>query len=225
MTLTGSPREESVRVWSEDGLAVVTPLSQVNAGNAQQFWAALASVTQDHSVIVADLSGQQDCDWHAMGALMMALRYTDASGGELRVAAGSPEVRQVLTESGLDRLVAVFGTLAEAMPRSHPPLEPGLPGVEQACTGRFRRGGVHSGYQAGLLMASGPRADKYLVNRSFPGKGRADCAASSYGSRWCGILVSTQRCPDGLGRSRQRPHVTRHNQTASAGRNEPRKQG
>jgi anti-anti-sigma regulatory factor len=131
-TLTDSPPENSVRVRSEDGLAVVTPLAQLDAGNAQQFWAALASVTRDHSVIVADLSAQQDCDWHAMGALMMALRYTDAAGGELRVAAGRPAVRQVLTESGLDRLVAVFGTLAEAMPVSHPPVEPGLPGVESA---------------------------------------------------------------------------------------------
>lgn len=131
-TLTDSPRENSVRVWSEDGLAVVTPLAQVDAGNAQQFWAALASVARDHSVIVADLSTQQVCDWHAMGALMMALRYTDAGGGELRVAAGGPAVRQALTESGLDRLVAVFGTLAEAMPGSHPPLEPGLPGLEPA---------------------------------------------------------------------------------------------
>ena len=131
-TLTDSPRENDVRVWSEDGLAVVTPLAQVDAGNAQQFWAALASVTRDHSVIVADLSAQQDCDWHAMGALMMALKHTDSGGGELRVAAGRSAVRQVLTESGLDRLVTVFGTLAEAMPGSHPPLEPGLPGLEPA---------------------------------------------------------------------------------------------
>jgi anti-sigma B factor antagonist len=130
--LTDSPRENSVRVWSEDGVAVVTPLAQVDAGNTQQFWAALASVARDHSVIVADLSAQQDCDWHAMGALMMALRFTDAGGGELRVATGRPAVRRVLTESGLDRLVAVFGTLAEAMPGSHPPLEPGLPGLEPA---------------------------------------------------------------------------------------------
>ena len=130
--MTDSPRGNSVRVWSEDGLAVVTPLAQVDAGNAQQFWAALASVTRDHSVIVADLSAQQDCDWHAMGALMMALRYTDAGGGELRVTAGGPAACQVMTESGLDRPVAVFGTLVEAMPGSHPPLEPGLPGLEPA---------------------------------------------------------------------------------------------
>lgn len=130
--LTDSPRENGVRVWSENGLAVVTPLAQVDAGNAQQFWAALASVARDHSVIVADLSAQQDCDWHAMSALMMALRYTDAGGGEVRVAAGRPAVRQVLAESGMDRLVAVFGTLAEAMPCSHPPLEPDHPGLAPA---------------------------------------------------------------------------------------------
>ena len=50
------------------------------------------------------------------------------SRGELRDAAG-PEVRQVLADAGLDRLVMVFGSLAEALPNREPPLEPGLPGM------------------------------------------------------------------------------------------------
>ncbi len=125
------PLEPDVRVRSEGGLAVVTPLAQIGAGNAQQFWAALASVSRDHTVIVADLSAQQDCDWHAMSALIMALRYTDVGGGELRVAAG-PWIRQVLADAGVDRLVAVFGSLAEALPDSDPPLEPGRSGLALA---------------------------------------------------------------------------------------------
>jgi anti-anti-sigma regulatory factor len=131
-TLTDGPYEHGVRVWSERGLAIVTPLGQVDARNAQHFWEALASVSRDHSIIVADLTAQVDCDWHAMSALIMALRYTDAGGGELRVAAGSVHVRAVLATAGVDRLVAVFGSLAEALPDSDPPLEPGLPGFASA---------------------------------------------------------------------------------------------
>jgi hypothetical protein len=81
--------EPSVRVTSDRGLAIVTPLVQVDAGNAQRFWEALASVSRDHSIIVVDLTAMPDCDWHALSALIMALRYTDAGGGQLRVAAGN----------------------------------------------------------------------------------------------------------------------------------------
>ena len=113
-------------------LAIVTPLGQIDARNAQHFWEAVASVSRDHSIIVADLTAQVDCDWHAMSALIMALRYTDTGGGELRVAAGSAPVRTALATAGADRLLAVFGGLAEALPHDDPPLESGLSGFASA---------------------------------------------------------------------------------------------
>ena len=67
-----------------------------------------------------------------MGALIMALRYTDIGGGQLRVAAGSPLVRGALAAVGLDRLLAVFDRLEDALPDGDPPLEPGCPGLAQA---------------------------------------------------------------------------------------------
>ena len=130
--LTDSAYEHIVLVTSEGGLAVVTPLVQVSAWNAQYFWEALASVTWNHAIIVADLTAQEDCDWHAMGALIMALRYTDVGGGELRVAAGSPSVRGTLATAGLDRLLAVFDGLEDALPNGDPPPEAGCPGLAPA---------------------------------------------------------------------------------------------
>jgi anti-anti-sigma factor len=121
-----SSRQASVRVTADRGRAIVTPLVQVGAGNAQRFWEALVSVSQDYSIIVVDLTALPACDWHALSALVMALKYTDAAGGELRVAAGSPAVRRVLTDAGMDRLFAIFDSLADAMPHRGPPLEPGL---------------------------------------------------------------------------------------------------
>jgi hypothetical protein len=67
-----------------------------------------------------------------MSGLIMALRYTDVGGGELRVAAGSPVVREVLGIAGVERLVAVFGGVEDALPGSEPPIEPGLPGFAPA---------------------------------------------------------------------------------------------
>ena len=124
----GQPRahQARVKVTTDRGLAIVTPLVPVDAGNVQRFWEALVSVSQDHSIIVVDLTALAACDWHAFSALIMALKYTDVTGGEVRVVAGSPAVRQVLTDTGMDRLFAIFDRLADAMPQREPPLEPGL---------------------------------------------------------------------------------------------------
>ena len=107
-------------------MAIVSPLGQVDAWNAQRFWEALVSVSQDYSIIVVDLTALLACDWYAFSALMMVLKYTDIAGGEVRVVAGSAAVRRVLRDAGMDRLFAVFDRLADAMPHREPPLEPGL---------------------------------------------------------------------------------------------------
>jgi anti-anti-sigma factor len=120
-----SAHETGVKVSSDRGMAVVAPLVLVDAGNVQRFWEALVSVSQDHSIIVADLTALPACDWNALSALIMALKYTDITGGELRVAAGSPAVRRVLADAGMDRLFAIFDSLADAMPHREPPRELG----------------------------------------------------------------------------------------------------
>ena len=121
-----SAHQASVKVASDRGMAIVTPLGQIDAWNAQRFWEALVSVSQDCSIIVVDLTALLACDWYAFSALMMVLKYTDIAGGEVRVVAGSAAVRRVLTDAGMDRLFAVFDRLADAMPHREPPLEPGL---------------------------------------------------------------------------------------------------
>jgi anti-anti-sigma regulatory factor len=121
-----SAHQASVEVSSGCGLAIVRPLVQVDAWNAQRFWEALLSVSQDYSIVVVDLTALLACDWYAFSALMMLLKYTDIAGGEVRVVAGSPAIRRVLTDAGMDRLFSIFDRLADAMPHREPPREPGL---------------------------------------------------------------------------------------------------
>ena len=127
-----SAHRASVEVTSDRGMALVRPLVQVDAWNAQRFWEALVSVSLDYSIIVVDLTALLACDWYAFSALMMVLKYTDIADGEVRVVAGSAAVRRVLRDAGMDRLFAVFDRLADAMPHREPPLEPGLPGMAPA---------------------------------------------------------------------------------------------
>jgi len=56
-------------------------LVDLPSGNAQQFWEALASVSGDHAIIVADLTAPAACDWAVKGALIMVLRCTGAGQG------------------------------------------------------------------------------------------------------------------------------------------------
>ena len=101
----------------------------VDARNAQSFWQALVSASQNYSIIVVDLTALLACDWYVFSALMMVLKYTDNAGGEVRVVAGSPAIRRVLTDAGMDPLFAIFDSLADAIPDREPPLEPGLAGA------------------------------------------------------------------------------------------------
>ena len=127
-----SAHQAGVEVTSDRGLAIVRPLVQVDAWNAQRFWEALVSVSQDYSIIVVDLTALLACDWYVLSALMMVLKYTEIAGGEVRVVAGSPAIRRVLTDAGMDRLFAIFDRLADAMPHREPPLEPGFLGCAPA---------------------------------------------------------------------------------------------
>jgi hypothetical protein len=61
-----------------------------------------------------DLSASSLCDDRALIPLLMALRLTDSSGGQLRVVAGS-EVRRQLRAARLGRAIPVFRNLSDAL--------------------------------------------------------------------------------------------------------------
>jgi anti-anti-sigma regulatory factor len=92
----------------------VTAPATVSASNAQEFWTALAYAGSQHVVIVIDLSATRLRDDRALMPLLMALRFTDASGGQLRVVADG-DVRRQLREARLDHLMPLFGSVSDAL--------------------------------------------------------------------------------------------------------------
>jgi anti-anti-sigma factor len=109
----GTPRG-GFGVRSQDGLAVITPPREIDAGNAARLEQVLAAAVADHPVVVVDMSANTFCDSSGIRALVLATQQARGSERELRVVMGGPSVRRVFKLTGVDRMLAMFETLAAA---------------------------------------------------------------------------------------------------------------
>ena len=109
--------EQEFRVWSLDGVPVVTPPLEIDIGNAEKFGAALAAAGRQQPTLIVDMTATEFCDSSGIGALAVAVSRAQAAGGELRLVVGSPAVRKVLEVTGLDSICMLFGRLPEAVAR------------------------------------------------------------------------------------------------------------
>jgi anti-sigma B factor antagonist len=107
--------EQPFRVWSLGGLPIVTPPSEVDVGNADQFGAALAAAGRDHATLIVDMTSTEFCDSSGLSALAAALCRAQAAGGDLRLVVGNSSVRKVLALTGMDSVCVMFDRLPEAI--------------------------------------------------------------------------------------------------------------
>jgi anti-sigma B factor antagonist len=125
----------SAECWSA---VVVVCAAEIDVTNVAELRAALRTARRVNPVVVADMSRTVFCDASAARALLAAHKRATASGGELRVAAASPELTRILGVLGVDQLFRVFpsvpGTLS---PASEPRWE--LPATPYDSAGRKPR--------------------------------------------------------------------------------------
>lgn len=95
--------------------AVVTLPEHVDHSNADQVREQLLwIISRGATVLIADLTGTVSCDYPGADALAQAQNRATANGIELRLVA-TGEVRDLLSRSGFDHLVAVHPDLAGAI--------------------------------------------------------------------------------------------------------------
>lgn len=75
----------------------------------------LSAANQGASVLVADMSQTTFCDSSGITALVRAFRRANESGTKFRLVTTSPAVLRVLEITGVDRLIDVYPTVAEAL--------------------------------------------------------------------------------------------------------------
>lgn len=96
--------------------AVVTLPAEIDMANADRVGADLqAALAPEVTTVVADMTATTFCDSCGIGALVMAHKHAAASGAELRLVVPSACVLRVLAVLGLDRWLAIYPSLREAL--------------------------------------------------------------------------------------------------------------
>lgn len=96
--------------------AVVTLPREIDISNAELVSDTLLAVlNRDVSTLVADMTGTTFCACAGVSALARARQRAVANQARLLVATTTPIVLRVLALTGVDRLVPVVGTVADAL--------------------------------------------------------------------------------------------------------------
>jgi anti-sigma B factor antagonist len=90
--------------------------AEIDMANAGRVGADLqAAFAPGATTVVADMTGTTFCDSRGIHALVLAHQRATASGAGLRLVAPSACVLRVLALTGLDRWLAIYPSLQEAL--------------------------------------------------------------------------------------------------------------
>jgi anti-sigma B factor antagonist len=103
-------------------LPVVTVPAEIDLHSARTLGDALAAASAGHPTVIVDMTGNVFCDSSALARLVMAHKRARAAGGELRLVMAPSHVLRVFKATGIDRMVRIFGTVAEAAAAEPPPV-------------------------------------------------------------------------------------------------------
>jgi anti-sigma B factor antagonist len=98
------------------GVPVVAAPGYIDISNAEYLRAAFRrAASWGYATMVADMSATQCCDSTGLRVLVRVHNRARQEGGQLRLAALTTPVLRQLSVTGLDRLMCVFETVAEAV--------------------------------------------------------------------------------------------------------------
>ena len=100
----------------ESGYAVINISGRLAlGGETEKLNAAIKALLQkEHKKFVLDITGLDYVDSSGVGMLVACLTSIRRSGGELKMVGANPRIRHIFSMTGVDNLVQVFGTVAEA---------------------------------------------------------------------------------------------------------------
>jgi anti-anti-sigma factor len=101
----------------DSGVAVVTITGRLAMGaETERLDAAVKSLLQkDQKKFVLDITTLDYVDSSGIGMLVSCLTNVKKAGGELKLAGASPRIRRIFVMTGVDTMMPMFDTLADAM--------------------------------------------------------------------------------------------------------------
>ena len=98
-----------------DGIGVIRPQGRLNMVSAPQFASMVGELVGNGcSRLVVDLSQTDFIDSSGLGALVASLKLARQAGGDLRLAATTPQVDTVLQLTNLGRVLRPSATVGDA---------------------------------------------------------------------------------------------------------------
>ncbi len=111
-----SARDERFPLEWSGQVAVVSATGEIDITNAEGFRDALLSaLNAGAGGLVADMTSTTFLDSAGVTALVRAARRASAAGATLRLAVTASSVLRVLNLVGIDRLIEVYPSLADAV--------------------------------------------------------------------------------------------------------------
>lgn len=100
----------------ESGVAVVTVSGRLSLGaDVERLDTVLSELLmKERKRLVFDLSALEYADSSGIGMLVSCLTKVKKAGGELRVAGVNPRIQRIFKMTGVDSLMSMYPTLAEA---------------------------------------------------------------------------------------------------------------
>lgn len=100
---------------SDERISVIRPLGRLNMAAAPQLSAMVTDLVTDGCAhLVVDLSGTEFIDSSGLGALVASLKKCRQAGGDLRLAAPTPQVVTALELTNLNRVLQPSETVDDA---------------------------------------------------------------------------------------------------------------
>lgn len=97
-------------------VAIVALPAEIDLSNADLVRQDLLSVVaQGATRVIADMTATTFCDSAGIAALVRVVQQATAHGWGLRLAASTPPVTRVLALTGVDKLIAVYPSVAAGM--------------------------------------------------------------------------------------------------------------
>ena len=100
----------------DSGIAVIAISGRLAlGGETERLDAAVKGMLQkDVKKFVLDITGLDYVDSSGIGMLVSCLTNVKKAGGDLKVVGANPRIKRIFNMTGVDSIMSMYGTLAEA---------------------------------------------------------------------------------------------------------------
>ena len=112
-------------VRREAGVTVVAAPEEIDVTKAGLLRTALLTACSNGDrTVVVDLSGTHFCDSAGLNVLVRAHQQSEAQGCEVRLVMSEPDILRIFMVTGIDQVIPIFPSLAEAVAAEPVPAPP-----------------------------------------------------------------------------------------------------